>query len=70
MPDETSQILSQEKEETTKSLRESLQGLKKMCKDIKDKLKGKRYVQTALPFAKASTADNVVTDSETSDGWV
>jgi len=41
-----------------------------MCKDIKDKLKGKRYVQTALPFAKASTADNVVTDSETSDGWV
>jgi hypothetical protein len=42
-----------------------------MCKDIKDKLKGKRYVQTALPFVKASgCGENTVTDSETSDGWV
>jgi hypothetical protein len=57
--------------ETAKSLRESLQDLRKMCKDIKDKLKGKRYVQTALPFVKASVCgENTVTDSETSDGWV
>ena len=35
-------------------MRESLKDLKRLCQDIKDKLKKRKYVQTALPFAPAA----------------